>query len=684
MSEASSRYRLGVDIGGTFTDVLAMDEDSGRLIALKVPSNRQHPEESIIQGLEQLQERHGVAAGAIAYFSHGTTLGVNTLLERDGAEVGLLTTKGFRDILELRRLRLSKANDLFAPRPRSLVPRRRVIEVEERLAHDGEVIIPIDRDDVIAAARQLVDQKADNIAICFLHSYRHDRHERQAKAWILEEFPSAYVITSSELWPQQREYERCLVSVINGYIGARMRTYFDTLQVKTEKAGMTCRIFSTKSNGGVMGLAAAGDRPVETLLSGPASGVIGAAFIGKIIGDDKLITLDMGGTSVDMAVVDGEVPYSTENTVGDFPVLLPAVDVSAIGAGGGSVAWLDAEGVLKVGPRSAGARPGPASYGRGGVEPTVTDAYAMLGIMSPDGLLGGEMKLDIDKARIALATLGDRLRKTPEETADAILQVATANIYAELVPQLARRGVDAAEFSLLAYGAAGPTHVFMLARELAVRRVLVPPTPGLLCALGCLVADLRADFVRSLWQESAELTDQALEDCYAGLDGEAREWLDGQHVDVTNTYVIRSADICYHGQSFELNVVFPDEPLTVPALERWFHDRYEQVYGFADRSNPIRILEARVQVVGVTRKPNFAALRPFATISDKPVTQRRLFEHGKEVMASIHQRSGLKPGDLFHGPAVVEQYDTTVYIPEGFAVSVDAWYNLVGEFRNDR
>jgi N-methylhydantoinase A len=679
MSQKSMRYRLGVDIGGTFTDVLLMEEDSGRLIALKVPSNRQNPEDAIIAGLDQLDARHGIAASEIAYFSHGTTLGVNTLLERDGAEVGLLTTRGFRDILELRRLRLPKANDLFFPRPRALAPRRRVAEVDERLAQDGEVVVPIRRDDVLAAARHLVAQGASNIAICFLHSYRFPAHEQQAKTWILEEFPDLYVIASSDLWPQQREYERCLVSVINGYIGARMRTYFDTLEDKTKRAGLATRIFSTKSNGGVMSVEAAGERPVETLLSGPASGVIGAAFIGRMIGDERLITLDMGGTSVDIAVVDGEIPYSTENTIGDFPVLLPAVDVSAIGAGGGSVAWLDAEGVLKVGPRSAGARPGPACYGRGGTEPTVTDAYAVLGIMAPGGLLGGEMKLDIDKARDALATLGERLGKTPEETADAILQVATANIYAELVPQLARRGVDAGDFSLLAYGAAGPTHVFMLARELNMRRVLVPPTPGLLCALGCLVADLRADFVRSLWQDARDLADETLAGCYATLEGEARDWLDKQQVDVTETYLIRSADICYVGQSFELNVVFPDEPLSVEALRRWFHDRYELVYGFADRSNPIRILEARVQIVGVTRKPGFDDLRPFATAGDKPASSRPIYEQGRAVNGAVLQRSSLRPGGRFCGPAVVEQYDTTVYVPEGFEVTVDDWFNLVGE-----
>jgi N-methylhydantoinase A len=675
----AARYRLGVDIGGTFTDLLLMDEAAGRLHAIKVASTAAHPENAILTGIASLCERHGIEPADIVYFSHGTTLAVNTLLQRNGADVGVLTTKGFRDILELRRLRLSKANDLFVPRPQPLVPRRRVAEVDERLLQDGSVLKPAKRDEVVEQARRLIDAGASNIAICFLHACRHDRHEQQAKAWVEESFPGVYVCTSSEIWPQQREYERSLVSVINAYVGGRMRTYFDTLTTKTANAGMSCRIFSTKSNGGVMSVEAAAARPVETLLSGPASGVIGAAFIGRMIGDDKIITLDMGGTSVDIAVVNGEVPYSTENTVGDFPVLLPAVDVSAIGAGGGSIAWLDAESVLKVGPRSAGALPGPACYGRGGVEPTVTDAYVTLGICSPAGLLGGEMKLDKAKAEAAVECIGRRLGKDARETADAVLQVATANIYAELVPQLARRGAEAAEYSLLAYGAAGPTHVFMLAREVAVRRVIVPPTPGLLCALGCLVADLRADFLRSLWEDCANLADERVQSIYATLEGEGRAWLNSQKVDVAETYLLRSADLCYAGQSFEINVVFPDELPTVPAIERWFHDRYELIYGYADRTAPVRLLEARVQIVGVTRKPDFGSLRPFAATARSELGRRRIYEQGREFEASIYQRASLAPGDGFRGPAVVEQYDTTVYVPEGFQISVDPWYNLVGE-----
>ena len=602
---------------------------------------------------------------------------MNTLLERDGAEVGLLVTKGFRDILELRRLRLPQANNLYAPRPRALAPRRRVAEINERLGYDGSVIVPVAREDVVAKARALLDGGADNIAICFLHSYRNGDHESQAKQWILEEFPGAYVIASAELWPQQREYERALVGVINGYIGARMRRYFETLKERAENSGVVTRIFSTKSNGGVMSIEAAGERPVETLLSGPASGVMGAAFIGQLIGDTRLLTLDMGGTSVDMALINGEVPYSNENTVGDFTVVLPAVDVSAIGAGGGSIAWLDAEGVLKVGPRSAGANPGPACYGRGGTEPTVTDAYAVLGIMT--SILGGEMKLQFDKARAALATIGTRLGLTVEQAADAVLQVATANIYAEAVPQLARRGVDAKEFSLLCYGAAGPTHSFMLARELNLRRVIVPPMPGLLCALGCLVADLRADFVRSLWHDSRSMSDDQINATFAQFTTEAESWLAAQKVDVVERRIVRSIDMCYQGQSFELNVILPDGPLTIAQIETLFHDHYERVYGYADRASSLRILEARLQIVGSTRKPDFSRLRPFVGVgSGAPVT-RRIYENGRSGEAAVYNRASLEPGFRFEGPAIVEQYDTTVYVPAGFSATVDPWYNIIGE-----
>ncbi|MCI0431546.1 MAG: hydantoinase/oxoprolinase family protein [Rhodospirillales bacterium] len=672
------RYRLGIDVGGTFTDLLVMEEATGAIRALKTPSTVD-PEDAIINGIEALEARFGIRPQDIVYFSHGTTLTVNTLLQRNGDPVGLLVTQGFRDILELRRLRLSKANDFFVPKPVPLVPRRHVKEIAERVLGDGRVLIPLRSEEVEARAKELMAEGIRNIAICFLHAHRNDAHEREALACIEAALPDVYVCASSNIWPQQREYERALVSVINAYIGGRMKRYFATLQRRVREAGMGCRVFSTKSNGGVMSLEAAAERPVQTLLSGPACGVIGAAHIGRLIGDNRLVTLDMGGTSVDIAVVRSEVTYASDNTVGDFPVIMPAVDVSAIGAGGGSIAWTDAEGVLKVGPQSAGAVPGPACYGRGGTKPTVTDAYVTVGICNPGNFLGGEMALDPAKARAAIDTVGKPLGMGTVEAADAMLQIATANIYAGLIPQMARRGADPAEFSLLAFGSAGPTQVFMLARELPMRRVIIPPTPGTLCALGCLVADLRADFVASIWRDTADLDDEEVQALYARLEGEAAAWLAAEKVDLTHSYMLRSADICYVGQSFELNVPFPSAgTLTTAEVVSWFHDRYERVYGYADRKAPARLLEARVQVVGVMPKPEIRPAAAPPQVNPGPA-ERTVFDRGGWVTVAVHQRSTLKTGDTLHGPLLIEQYDTTCWVPEGFRVTVDPWANLIGE-----
>ena len=432
-------WRLGVDIGGTFTDFQLMNAWSGEVVALKTPSTPEDPSLAVARGLEDITRRHGIDPAAIRYFAHGTTLAVNTLLERKGACTGVLMTRGFTDTLELRRLRLSKANDFFVPRPVPLVPRRLVRPIDERLKSDGEVIRPPCREDVEEQVRALLEDGVETIAVCFLHAYRNPHHEQLARQWITESFPEIYVTISTDVWPQQREYERALVSVINAYVGSRMESYFNTLEKRTQDLAMPCRVFSTKSNGGVMTAASAARRPVETLLSGPASGVIGARHVASTVGDDHVVTLDMGGTSVDVSIIQGAIGQATDNTIGDIPVIMPAVDVSAVGAGGGSIAWTDSEGVLKVGPRSAGALPGPACYGRGGTEPTVTDAYLVAGIIAEDSLLDGTMVLDHARAHAAIDQLAAVIGRTRSETADAILQVTTANIYAQLLPLTARR-----------------------------------------------------------------------------------------------------------------------------------------------------------------------------------------------------------------------------------------------------
>ncbi|MDE0046808.1 MAG: hydantoinase/oxoprolinase family protein [bacterium] len=671
-------WRLGVDIGGTFTDFQLMNTRSGEVVALKTPSTPDDPSLAVARGLEDITRRHGIDPSAIRYFAHGTTLAVNTLLERKGACTGVLMTRGFTDTLELRRLRLSKANDFFVPRPVPLVPRRLVRPVDERLKSDGEVITPLRREDVEEQVRALLEEGVETIAVCFLHAYRNPHHEQMARQWITESFPQVYVTASTDVWPQQREYERALVSVINAYVGGRMEAYFTTLEKRTRDLAMPCRVFSTKSNGGVMTAATAARRPVETLLSGPASGVIGARHVASSIGDDHVVTLDMGGTSVDVSIIQGAIGQATDNTIGDIPVIMPAVDVSAVGAGGGSIAWTDSEGVLKVGPRSAGARPGPACYGRGGTQPTVTDAYLVAGIIAEDSLLDGTMVLEPALADAAIDRLATVIDRTRSETADAILQVTTANIYAQLLPLTARRGIDTTGFSMLAYGAAGPTQAFMLARELDMRRIIVPPAPGTLCALGCLVADFRADFVQSVWRDLDTLSDQDLGDTYAGLETRARAWMEEQDAGVADVHVLRSADLCHIGQSYEINVPFPEvASLSTEDLNRWFLERYQKVYGYHDPHAPVRMLEARLQIVGVTPSPPVFS-RP-AGDGGRPRGVRRVHEAGDVVEAHVWRREDLRQGETYPGPLVIEQYDTTTWVPPGFVAAIDDFGNLIGE-----
>ena len=675
-----TRYRLGVDIGGTFTDFQLMDEQSGEVIALKTPSTPEDPSLAVANGIAEFTGRHGVDPADIRYFAHGTTLAVNTLLERNGARTGVLMTRGFTDTLELRRLRLPKANDFFVPKPVPLVPRRLVRAVDERMLSNGEVRHPVRRDDVEAQVRFLLDEGVETVAVCFLHAHRNPQHEWLASRWIAESFPRLYVTTSSQVWPQQREYERSLICVINAYVGDRMKTYFTTLEKRTADLGMTCRVFSTKSNGGVMSAASAARRPVETLLSGPASGVIGAHHVATAIGDEDVVTLDMGGTSVDVSIVHGSIGHATDNTIGDIPVIMPAVDVSAVGAGGGSVAWTDAEGVLKVGPESAGASPGPACYGKGGTRPTVTDAYLTAGIIAAKSFLDGTMELEDARAHAAIETLAPVLGRTRNETADAILQVTTANIYSQLMPQMARRGIDTAGFSLLAYGAAGPTQAFMLARELDMRRIIVPPSPGTLCALGCLAADFRADFVQSVWRDLDACPDDELRDIFGRLESEAGEWLAEQDVGMKEVHVLRSADLCHVGQSYEVNVPFPDtRDFGAADLKMWFLDRYQRIYGYHDPEAPVRMLEARLQIVGVTPKPPAGAVS--GSREGTPRGVRLVHEHGEVFEAAVWRREDLGRGRVYAGPVVIEQYDTTTWVPAGFDITVDDHGNLIGERR---
>lgn len=680
----SESYRLGVDIGGTFTDFVLLDESKGSIESRKIPTTPDQPADAVLDGVKGLTTGE-VDTADIGYFVHGTTLALNTLIERTGSQVGLLTTSGFEDVLELRRLRLPEPQNFYTEIPTPLVRRQDVRGIDERIGASGEVINPVDLNQARRATAELVDQGCSALAICFLHSYASEDHEKRVKEYLEAEFPDLYISTSAEVWPQRREYERSLLTTINAHVGRRMRQYFSHLEAELRNLEMEGPILSTKSNGGVMTAESAGQQPVETLFSGPASGVIGAHWMAEQSGFSEIITFDMGGTSADVSVVSGDPTYSTDAKAGDFPIMMPSIDVTAIGAGGGSIAWVDQQGVLKVGPQSAGADPGPACYGRGGGDPTITDAYLALGWLNADRFAGGDVTLDPKLAENALATLGEELDMDVMEVAWAILQVATTNMHSQFTPLLASRGVDASEYGIVAYGGAGPTHAFHLAKEVGISNVIVPEVPGALSALGCLVADLRADFVQTFRNELVELDAEAIEAGFEDLERDARAWLDEEGISVEDYRLVRTAEMRYVGQSFEITTPIPDRPISdLARVKESFFTAYEQIYSFADREATIEVTDLRVQIVGVTPKPqamNANDTAP-ANVSQHNVSaddRREIWRDDGWTEVNIFDRAGLSAGAHIDGPAVIEQDDTTVVVPEEFEVRVDRQANLIGE-----
>ncbi len=668
-------YRVGVDVGGTFTDFVVFDGETERTEVLKVPSVPADPASAVIEGFRRLIEC-GIPPAAVTLFVHGTTISLNALLQRTGARVGLLVTRGFRDVLQLRRLRLEGAPGFYVRQPAPLVSRHHIREIDARLLASGDELRPLDRDQVVAAVAELVDDGCETIAICFLHAYRNPAHEDAAAAWIRERFPGLHVTASSAIWPQQREYERTEIAVINAHIAPVMERYFQHLTTALHDLGVRTAVFSTKSSGGIMAAARAARRPVETLLSGPASGVVAAAAVGHAAGFGELIAFDMGGTSADIGIVQhGELRTTTETKVGDFPVIMPAVDVSSIGAGGGSIAHLDEAGVLKVGPQSAGADPGPAAYGRGTTQATVTDAYVTLGMLDPERFLGGQQRLDVDAARRACARIGDSLGLSAQETAEAILDVATANMFARFLPLMAQRGANPRDFALLAYGGAGPTHAFLLAREVGFERVVIPAAPGMFCALGCLVGDVRADFVQTVYSPLDDLEDRELSEVFEDLRDRATAWLAEERVGAAGS-VGFAADLRYRGQSHELTVPLPEPGAGFRrGVVDAFTDVYQRVYGTSDPTGAVELVNARAYVLGETRKPR---IRFAGADGTRPVERRRIRFAGADHEATVAERSGLSPGDTLTGPALVTQYDTTTFVAPGYRVEVDEHGNLIG------
>jgi N-methylhydantoinase A len=681
-------WRIGVDSGGTFTDICLVEEDSGRIAVWKVSSTPADPSQAVAQGIAEGLTGIAAHAAEVSYFGHGTTVGTNALIQHRGAPTGLITSEGFRDLLEIGRQRRPELYDLQADKPPLLVERRWRCEVPERLRHDGRIAVPLDEAAVRDAARRLRRAGVEAVAVCCLYAFRDRAHEAAAPRLLAEEFPEAFVCASHEVAPEFREYERLSTTVVNAYLGPIMAFYIRGVARRLSALGITAPPHLTQSNGGVIDFDTAAQLPVRTVLSGPSTGVVGAQVTARLAGVHDIITFDMGGTSTDVALLQGGEPrLAREAVVHGYPIKAPMLDIHTVGAGGGSIAFVDTGGLLKVGPRSAGADPGPACYGRGNDEPTVTDANVVLQTLNPTHLLGGRMTVRRDLARTAIDRLAARLGIDALAAAQGIIAVVTANMARAIRVISVQRGHDPRDYTLVAFGGAGPLHAARLAAELEIRRVLVPRNPGILCAMGLLMADLRADFAatRLLALSSAAIAD--IEMISAGLRRRCEAWFDERGIKADARRVALSVDMRYAGQNYELSVPLAAGPVTSATIEELaagFAAAHQRLYGFVAEDEPMQLVTFRAEATGIMRK---AQMRPAAEAGPDPhaaVFGRRdvwLQEADAFVSCPLYDRDRLAAGNRIEGPAIVEQMDATTLIVPGAIATVDPYLNLLMELR---
>jgi len=696
------RVRVGIDVGGTFTDLVALDEGSGALIRHKVPSTPREPEAAVLVALQLLLQE--VPAERVAFLSHSSTVATNALLGQIDLELPrtiLLTTEGFRDVLEIGRQNRSEVYNLFVTRPKPLVERRDRIGVRERMDPFGNVVTALDGTSLATALEAVASSDARAIAIAYLHSYANPAHERATRAALRERFPELPVVLSSDVDPEYREFERTSTTVVNAVLGPLVRGYLERLAAKARELGVDAKFYVMQSNGGMASLATAAARPATMIESGPASGVIGAAHLGRILGLENVLSFDMGGTTAKAGTITGGSPHvaaefeaagrthSGRAVKGSgYPVRFPFIDLAEVSAGGGTIAAVDAGGALHVGPLSAGADPGPAAYGRG-MQPTVTDANLVLGRLNQRALLGGAMPIDVARSRVALEAL---LPQLPELDLDRLAAGIVHLVDLEMAKVLrivtVERGYDPRDFTLMAFGGGGPLHACAVASELGIRRIVVPPDPGLFSALGLLVADLRTSGVRSFVVTAAGLESGAIEAAFARLEADATEDLARQGVAPSEIGFVRELEMRYAGQSFELTVAVEtpfEEAAKRGSLER-FHAAHARTYGYSSPDEPVEIVAARSTAIGGVVKPAPAHAPP----ADGSDLGRALLEYRNVALSgteraevSVYARSALRAGDVLTGPALIEQYDSCTYVAPHFEARVDRFGNLQLEDRHD-
>ncbi|MEE9300863.1 MAG: hydantoinase/oxoprolinase family protein [Alphaproteobacteria bacterium] len=680
--------RLSADIGGTFTDLVLLDEE-GNIHVEKTSSTPDDFKLGVLTGVDKVlhtartEVGNGLSLAELDYFVHGATVVLNALLQRKLPKTALVTTRGFRDVLEIMRTNNPRMYDLKWIKPKPLIPRHLRFEVTERVRHTGEVVHPLDEADARAVARQIKERDILAVAVCFLHAYANPEHERRFRDIFLEEHPNAMVTISSDVASELREFERSSTVSINASTIPIITSYLDGLSRELKKRGLKRDLFVMQSNGGIITAQTAQTLPVRTVMSGPSAGVVGAQFIANQIDLANVATIDMGGTSSDMGVIsDGLARTVDESSVEGLPIMAPMIEVLSIGAGGGSIAWLDAGGALRVGPQSAGAMPGPVCYGRGGVEPTVSDACVMLNRLNPDYFLGGEMTLDHDGAERAVREkIAEPLGMNAMDAADGIIRVVTANMAKAIRSILIARGYDPREFVLMAFGGAGGMVAGDLLRIGDVSKVVVPNNPGAVSAIGMLATDFRHDFAQSNIQAFSDVDWADVKDILFSLRDKGIERLGREGVMEADAHTEYVLDLRYIGQDYYLRVYVDIDDLTSDGIQADFNKLHEETYGFANPEFAVEMVNARVFSTGRMQRPKLPELSPRAG-ADGPLARkarRSLYFDGKNVNTDIYDVTALRADDVIVGPAVIEDPRSTIVIMPDQKAAVDQYRNLVIE-----
>lgn len=680
---------LGVDVGGTFTDLILADLTQQKLTTHKTPSTPANPAVGVVTGLQAICDKAGLSVSQIDSLFHGTTVGTNAMLEHDGSVTGMVTNEGFRDVLHIGRHQRPQHYSIMQDLPwqnRPLIRRRHRHTVGGRLDADGRELVALDEDAVRDVAHNLSAQGVEAVMVGFLFAYVNPIHERRAAEILREEMPGAFVTTSAEVAPQFREFERFTTAAMSAFIGPKVRRYISELQAELRAQGLKGELHVMTSSGGVATPEMIAQKPASTLLSGLVAGVRGGAWVGSHAGADKLITLDIGGTSADIGiVVDGRLTEADARSasIAGFPVMLPMIDIHTIGAGGGSIAHVDRGGAFRVGPESAGAAPGPAAYGKGGEQPTVTDANLVLGRLAPKNFLGGDMALDVDAAQRVVGRLADQLGRTPEETAEGALTVLNSNMANAIRSRTVQKGIDPRDFTLSGFGGAGPLHAAEVAGMLGVRRVLIPPHPGITSAMGLLTADLEYHALRTAFAVKGSVDHARLTDLFDDMAMELSTIFDRDGVSPEKRRMLREGELRYVGQGYELKIDFPDGPLDDSALEQvWtaFHERHRAEYGHAFEAAPIEIVTVKVRGLGEVEK---LGVPPEATTGGmaRPVGEGRCVFRVDDKLESFEtpyfDRIDLPVGQAIQGPAILLQTDSTTVVPPDWKFEQDRFGNVV-------